>query len=231
VTDLPSSQYRYDILQRRWVIIATERGKRPQDFGTRREESRETGFCPFCPGHEDKTPHEILALREGGGHGSAPRWKVRVVPNKFPALRVEGSPQRDAEGLYDRISGVGAHEVIIETPDHRKEMAEREVEEIVLTLRVYRERLADLQRDTRLKYVLIFKNSGAAAGASLSHPHSQIIATTVTPRTVALELNACREPYAKRSTARTRNYARLPPLFSSKTALVTPSPMHPLRDL
>ena len=182
-----NSQYRYDILQKRWVIIASERGRRPKDFTIPREEV-DSSFCPFCPGHEEKTPPEITALREGG-RSNGPGWKARVVPNKFPALRIEGAPEREADGIYDRMNGIGAHEVVIETPDHRSSM----VEEILPTLKLYRERLTDLMRDSRLKYILIFKNSGAAAGASLSHPHSQIIATTVTPRAVALELNSCRE--------------------------------------
>jgi UDPglucose--hexose-1-phosphate uridylyltransferase len=118
---------------------------------------------------------------------------VRVVPNLFPALRIEGSHDKRGEGLYDMMRGIGAHEVVIETPNHASPMAERDVEETFLMLKLYRERLADLMRDFRLKYILIFKNSGSAAGATLSHPHSQIIATAVTPRTVALELNACRE--------------------------------------
>jgi UDPglucose--hexose-1-phosphate uridylyltransferase len=194
MTNPHTSQYRYDVLQRRWVIIATERGKRPQDFALGKEvPSVEAGFCPFCPGHEDKTPPEIAAIREPGSRVNGGGWKVRVVPNKYPALRIEGSPEREAEGIFDRITGLGAHEVIIETPEHNKEMAERDVDQTALTLKVYRDRLADLMRDSRLKYILIFKNSGAAAGATLSHPHSQIIATTVTPRTVSLELNACRE--------------------------------------
>jgi UDPglucose--hexose-1-phosphate uridylyltransferase len=189
---LENSQYRYDILQKRWVIIASERGKRPQDFAVQREEVSHA-FCPFCPGHEDKTPAEIAAVRDHGGRPNGPGWKVRVVPNKFPALRVEGTPEREADGIYDRMNGLGAHEVVIETPGHRSHIAEREVHEIAQMLRVYRDRLTDLMRDQRLKYILIFKNHGMAAGASLSHPHSQIIATTVTPRTVALELSSCRE--------------------------------------
>jgi len=186
------SQYRFDLLQKRWVIIASERGRRPQDFATPKEEPP-SAFCPFCPGHEDKTPPEITAHREAGGRANGPGWKLRVVPNKFPALRVEGTPEREADGIYDRMNGIGAHEVVIETPDHRSHLADRDVDQVVLALRVYRERILDLMRDTRLKYVLIFNNSGLAAGATLVHPHSQIIAMTVTPHTVALELNACRE--------------------------------------
>jgi UDPglucose--hexose-1-phosphate uridylyltransferase len=172
------------------VIIASERGKRPQDFAAVKEE-RKKGFCPFCPGHEDKTPPEIMAIRQPGSRPNGPNWKVRVVPNKFPALRVEGTPERGADGLYDYINGIGAHEVVIETPDHDSRLAERDVGDAALMFKGYRERLADLMGDSRLKYILIFKNSGSAAGATLAHPHSQIIATTATPLIVSLELTAC----------------------------------------
>ena len=188
---MTNSQYRYDILQKRWVIIASARGQRPQDFAVPKEPP-DSAFCPFCPGHEDKTPPEIMAFRDPGSRPNGPNWKVRVVPNKFPALRVEGAPERDAEGIYDHMNGIGAHEVVIETPDHRSILAARNVDEIAMLFKTYRERLADLMRDSRLKYILIFKNSGSTAGATLSHPHSQIIATTVTPLIVALELTACK---------------------------------------
>ena len=186
------SQYRYDILQKRWVIISSERGKRPDDFSSPKD-VKESGFCPFCPGNEEKTPREIAAVRDPGARPNSGNWKVRVVPNKFPALRIEGEPGREAEGIYDRMNGIGAHEVVIETPQHNSNMAERSSEEISLVLQVFRDRVTDLMNDTRFKYILVFKNYGMAAGASLAHPHSQIIATTVTPRTIALELNACRE--------------------------------------
>ena len=137
------SQYRYDLLQKRWVIIASERGKRPQDFAVPREEL-DSAFCPFCPGHEDKTPREITAIRDPAGRANGPNWKLRVVPNKFPALRVEGSPEREADGIYDRMNGIGAHEVVIETPEHRSRLSDRDPEEVALMLRVYREPLADL---------------------------------------------------------------------------------------
>ena len=164
---LPQSEYRYDLLQRRWVIIASERGKRPDDFHSQATEPNEH-LCPFCPGNEQKTPPDILSV----SHDERP-WSIRVVPNKFPALRVEGQPDREADGFYDRISGVGAHEVVIETADHAA-IPERDPESLFQLFRVYRERLSDLMNDRRLKYVLVFKNHGAAAGASLSHPHSQI---------------------------------------------------------
>ena len=105
------SEYRYDILQQRWVIIASDRGKRPSDFHVDHD-ADDTGFCPFCPGHEDKTPPEILSVKSNRAHGKdgdhEAGWKVRVVPNKFPALRIEGAPDRDADGFYDRMVGVGS---------------------------------------------------------------------------------------------------------------------------
>ncbi|MBI4584770.1 MAG: DUF4931 domain-containing protein [Planctomycetes bacterium] len=187
------SQYRFDLLQKRWVIIASERGKRPNDFQVPKEPAESDGFCPFCPGHEDKTPAEILSIPAMPGRTNPSRWQVRVVPNKFPALRVEGQPVREADGIYDRILGVGAHEVVIETPQHHSPMAERDIEETFLLLKVYRERIRDLMNDRRLKYILVFKNHGSSAGATLHHPHSQIMATTVTPRIVSTELTSCRE--------------------------------------
>ncbi len=187
------SQYRFDLLQKRWVIIAGGRGKRPDDFTSRKEPTPENGFCPFCPGGEGKTPREIAAVREKGSSADGPGWKIRVVANKFPALRIEGEANREADGIYDRMNGIGAHEVFIESPRHDSTIAERTVEDVAQLLQVFRGRLQDLMNDTRLKYILVFKNHGAAAGATLAHPHSQLIATTVTPRTIALELNACRE--------------------------------------
>jgi len=172
------------------VIIATERGKRPTDFAHYRDGGN-GGFCPFCPGNEEKTPREIFTLKGPGGRPGD--WFIRVVPNKYPALRVEGDPGREAEGIYDRMNGIGAHEVVIETPHHESQIADRSVEENFLLLKAFRERLHDLMNDTRLKYILVFKNKGKQAGATLEHPHSQIIATTVTPQTVALELNSCRD--------------------------------------
>ena len=189
-------ELRHDPIQRRWVIIASERGRRPDDFP--RNESLPTGgICPFCEGNESKTPPEIAAVRNGSG-ANQPGWEVRVIPNKFPALRIEGSLDRRGLGAYDRMNGVGAHEVIIETPDHNLQLADAPIEHIHKVLRIYRERLVDLLRDQRFKYVLIFKNHGAAAGASLSHPHTQLIATPVTPLTLVEELNAAKDHYLEK---------------------------------
>jgi len=187
-------ELRHDPIQKRWVIIATERGRRPDDY-PRQEEPMPGGFCPFCEGNESKTPPEIAAIRRNSGGPNQPGWDVRVVPNKFPALRIEGDLDRKGLGLFDRMNGVGAHEIIIETPQHDLNIADASVEQVQKVLWMYRARLQDLLRDIRFKYVLIFKNHGASAGASLSHPHTQIIATPVTPLTLAGELNAAKQHY------------------------------------
>jgi len=180
-------ELRKDPVIGRWVIIATERGKRPTDFA-----SEPTGptssFCPFCEGNEDKTPPEIMAYRNAGTGPNKPGWRLRVVPNKFPALQIEGSLDKRGEGIYDRMHGIGAHEVIIETPEHHLTLTELPSEHIQNVLWAYRDRMADLKRDTRFTYGMIFKNVGKTAGASLEHTHSQIIVLPTVPRTVADEM-------------------------------------------
>ncbi len=187
-------ELRHDPISRRWVIIASERGRRPDDF-PKQHETTPAGFCPFCEGNESKTPPEITAVRLNGSGPNQRGWEVRVVPNKFPALRIEGNLDRKGFGVHDRMNGVGAHEVIIETPRHDEKMCEMAVGHLEKVIRVWRDRLVDLTRDQRFKYILIFKNYGAAAGASLSHPHSQLIATPVTPLTLAGELTSSKEHY------------------------------------
>ena len=187
------SDLRHDPIQKRWIIIAPERGRRPLEFLPPQAEKREV-FCPFCPTHEATTPPEIFALRDTTWPNQ-PGWTVRVVPNKFPALRIEGELDRTGVGIYDRMAGIGAHEVIIESPDHDRTFPDHPVEHIERILRTYQARVRDLAGDQRFRYILLFKNHGAPAGASLSHPHSQLIATPVTPRTVAIELDSMKEHY------------------------------------
>jgi len=184
-------ELRKDPIIGRWVIISTERGKRPTDFPSRtdRVDSR---ICPFCPGNESATPPEILALREDGTEPNTPGWRVRAISNKFPALKIEGDLKREGVGIFDKMNGIGAHEVIIETPDHNQELEKLPVSQIADVIRVYRDRALDLQKDSRFRYVMLFKNKGVAAGASLSHPHSQLIATPVVPKRVVEELEGAR---------------------------------------
>lgn len=186
------SELRKDPITGRWVIVASERGVRPSDFQTVTS-VQSGGFCPFCPGNESATPQEILAHR-----GPAGAWTLRVVPNKFPALHVEGSLDREGEGLYDRMNGVGAHEVIIETPRHDASLAQLPVRDIEEVLWAYRERIVDLKRDVRFEYILVFKNHGAGAGATLEHEHSQLIALPIVPREPRAEIEGAARYHAFR---------------------------------
>lgn len=186
-------ELRRDPIIGRWVIIAAERSKRPDDFVSLDEQPQGDGVCPFCPGNENKTPPEVLAYREPGTLPNQPGWRLRVVSNKFPALRIEGQLNRRGEGMYDKMNGIGAHEVIIETPDHDKRLAGLEQSQIEDILWAYRDRTLDLKKDPRFKYILIFKNQGRAAGASLSHSHSQLIATPIVPKRVTEELAGASE--------------------------------------
>jgi len=181
------SELRKDPIIGRWVIISTQRGKRPSDWGNEPALSG-GGFCPFCPGNEDKTPPEIVAIRNFGGQRDLPGWQIRVVPNKFPALQIEGDLDPKGYGNYDMMNGIGAHEVIIENPNHATEFADFDHAHIVKILNIYRERMLDLRNDPRFKYILVFKNHGVAAGASLEHSHSQLIATPIIPKRVSEEL-------------------------------------------
>jgi UDPglucose--hexose-1-phosphate uridylyltransferase len=183
---------RKDPVTGRWVIISTERQKRPSDFHIEAVTTKSNDHCPFCQGHEDKTPPEILAYRNGGG------WDVRVVPNKFPALRVEGDLDREGEGLFDRMNGIGAHEVIIETPRHGETLATLGEPAIEKVFWAWRERVLDLKRDMRLRHIVIFKNHGAAAGASLDHSHSQLIALPIVPRELKEELHGAKRHFQLR---------------------------------
>jgi UDPglucose--hexose-1-phosphate uridylyltransferase len=185
-------ELRKDPVTGRWVIIAIDRAMRPTDFIREKVVPVGGRFCPFCPGNEEKTPPEILAFRPNGTRPNTPGWTLRVVPNKFPALRVEGDLNRQGEGLYDKMNGVGAHEVVVGTPDHNATLgglSDREVEDIFWA---FRERILDLKKDRRLNYILVFKNHGEAAGASLEHTHSQLIALPVVPKRVREEMDGAK---------------------------------------
>ncbi len=193
-------ELRKDPIVGRWVIIAHERAKRPHDFkGEAQQTQTDTvGLCPFCEGHEDKTPHEILAYRDRGTRPNGPGWRIRVVPNRFPALKVEGQLDKRGDGIYDMMAGIGAHEVIIESPKHQISMASLTDDNVREVLWVYRDRLVDLKRDTRLVHGMIFKNVGSAAGASLEHTHSQLIVTPIVPISVWEEMTGALEFFTYR---------------------------------
>lgn len=185
-----TSQLRKDHLSGHWVIIASERSKRPDDFRPAQSEKKEnpTGFCPFCLGNETKTPPEVFALREDGSGPDAPGWRVRVVPNKFPVLTRGQPPQRLVQGLFESMDGVGVHEVIIETPDHDHDWTDLPLDQLRDVLWTCQQRVRSIETESQYQYIQVFKNKGKEAGASLSHPHSQIVATPIIPKRVKEEI-------------------------------------------
>ena len=196
-------EFRCDPVSGRWVIIAPGRQERPHDIQVERPVTGGQEDCPFCPGHESMTPPEVFAYRPGGGAANTPGWDLRVVPNKFPALVMEpgaraldGQPGARVCQASDFMHAIGAHEVIIETPDHDRPLAQVSEAEIERFLRVCRERMLALKHDDRLKHIMVFKNHGAAAGATLAHPHAQIIALPMVPLVVQQEIDGARAHFA-----------------------------------
>lgn len=188
-------ELRKDPITERWVIISTERARRPTDFMRAPVPLTPSGrLCPFCPGNESKTPPEVLAYRSGSG-ANQPGWSLRVVPNKFPVLGIEGDLEREGDGLFDKMQGIGAHEVVVETPEHMLGITDLPEKAIERVLWSFRDRVHDLKNDRRLRYVLLFKNHGEAAGATLEHTHSQLIALPVVPKRVQEEVEATKRYY------------------------------------
>jgi UDPglucose--hexose-1-phosphate uridylyltransferase len=173
------SELRLNLVTREWVVIATERAKRPTDFKTpyadRPGAPAYLNTCPFCIGNEHRTAEEFFRVVADGG------WRIRVVANRYPALSGAGDKKRVRDVLKRTISGIGAHEVIIESPVHNQGIATMELEEIEDIIRVYRGRFVNAHREPSVEHVIIFKNQGESAGTSILHPHSQIIATPVVP--------------------------------------------------
>jgi UDPglucose--hexose-1-phosphate uridylyltransferase len=184
-------ELRKNLVTREWVIIARGRGQRPSEFIGEGEEQKahpsRDGKCPFCPGNEAMTPPEVFALRDGGARNS-PQWNVRVVPNKFAALRADGADEPRQVGIYSARDGFGAHEVIIESPEHNRDLWEMEVGQVEQVVEAYRQRFLAYESGEMLPYVLIFRNHGQRAGTSLVHPHSQLISAPVMPHQLHVEL-------------------------------------------
>ena len=190
-------ELRKDPVTGRWVIISTERRKRPNDFRVERSPGRSgTSTVRSAPGREDLTPPEVFAYPSNGGRPTGPAGTCGSCRTSFPALQVEGGLDREGEGMFDRMNGIGAHEVIIETPDHDKTLATMSEAEIERVLWAFRERVLDLKQDRRFRYILIFKNHGAPAGATLEHSHSQLIALPIVPDFVREEIEGARRHFA-----------------------------------
>ena len=172
------SELRFNPVSRDWVIISTERAKRPSHFikpaAERTPLPGRKDDCPFCPGNET-AGEEIARIGDAGS------WKVRIVRNKFPALCCAGSPERMINGIYNTMAGYGEHEVVIEHPRHDLTIALMTDDEVELIVRTYRDRYRELAKMKGVESITIFKNHGSAAGASIEHAHSQIIATPIVP--------------------------------------------------
>jgi UDPglucose--hexose-1-phosphate uridylyltransferase len=187
------TQLRRDPIAGRWVIVEDEHPKRPEDFGVEPHHYEEATHCPFCYGNETMTPPEIYAARHEKTLANQPGWQVRVVSNKFPALQVEGNLDRHGVGIYDASNGIGAHEVIVESPYHNKDIPDLEPWEVEQIINACVARSLDLKKDRRLKYIMLFKNYGAAAGATQDHNHTQLIALPMIPKNVLEELTGAAE--------------------------------------
>lgn len=195
------NEVRKDYLLDRWVVIATERGRRPTDFANKEREKAKTGVCPMCPGNEHMTPPAVLVyLKHGNGIRKTEdkddmrhkNWIVRVIPNLFPAFAPpkNKTSQRKTAKCSEMIPAVGHHEVLVESPNHDEHPADARLSQLEYVVDAYVDRLRELSARPYVKYVSIFRNHGLEAGASLSHAHSQIIATPSIPKTLEDELEA-----------------------------------------
>jgi len=180
------AELRQNIITRDWVIIAKERARRPDEFvsGIRPRPPVDAyqPDCPFCPGNEQQTRHELF--RVSGEHG----WKVRVVTNQNAALSSEGERIRTINGVYRCMTAVGFHEVIIEHTRHDRTTALLTVAEVADILTAYKQRYSEIKKDPRIEAIIIFKNHGEGAGTSLLHPHSQLAATPIVPTQIRRRL-------------------------------------------
>jgi len=188
-------EFRKDLVVERWVIIARARAKRPQSQPARRQ-TADASLCPFCAGNESMTPAPVLVLAGNDAPVAGAIWSVRVVPNKYPALTEHGDAVPRQDGLYQSKHAAGVHEVVIEGPSHVSEIAALSEIEIEQILHAYRLRMLYLRGDSRWRYVLIYKNQGTEAGATLSHGHSQIAALPMVPKESLEEFEGAKNYYA-----------------------------------
>lgn len=187
------AELRREPIARRWVVITTDQPKGPSDYLPFKPPYRAQepeGPCPFCPGNEGMTPKEIFSLK-GEGKG----WSVRVIPNKFPFFHIEGEFDRRPEGMYDVMEAIGAHEIVVEAPEHHQNLATMDPSQIEKILIAYQERLTDLERDQRFQQFLILKNY---PGVLNRHPHSHIMAMPVIPRRIDEEIGGALDYYQRK---------------------------------
>jgi UDPglucose--hexose-1-phosphate uridylyltransferase len=190
-----SSEIRRDPAGGGWVIIAAERAKRPYEFRPIPVDDPAGAVlaaesCPFCPNREGRTPPEVAAVRPAESRPDGPGWSVRVVPNKYPVLTRGAAPRPLVHGFFEASDGIGVHEVVIETPDHQIDFSSLVPAQALAVVRTWRERIRSIEAEPQYVYIQLFKNQGRAAGASLSHPHSQIAALPFIPPRIRDEIEA-----------------------------------------
>jgi UDPglucose--hexose-1-phosphate uridylyltransferase len=185
------SELRKDPIIGRWVIISVERAKRPSDFSvsvTWKEEQ----LCPFCPGHDsekyDKELYTVISAETN-------TWTLRVVQDKYPILKFEGEVERAGEGIYDKMNNIGAHEIIIESPLHDQTIGNMSINQICDIFQAYKQRFITLKTDGRFRHILIVRNHGHGAGGQLKHPHSQLFATPIIPKSIKEEIEGVKKYY------------------------------------
>lgn len=183
------TELRKDPIIQRWVIISFNQGTLIEDAEVKRlfpfEDKKEK--CPFCPGHEYENPHNIYIIKKDEGNPDPSNWLLRVIPDKFPILTIEGKIDRNAEGIYDRMDAIGANEIVIETPEHNNNWASMETIQLERIINTYRLRSLDLRKDRRIRHFMVLKNHGSPSSAYI-HPHSNIVAMPIIPKRVEEEL-------------------------------------------
>lgn len=189
------SELRQDPITGRWVIIAPARAARPGNFGASLKQT-DGEACPFCSGNEAMTPPEVWAQREAPTEPDRPGWRLRIVPNKYPALTTIGKIPRKSDDFYRSTEAVGIHEVIIESPEHVTHLTALPTAHLIDILRAYRTRLRRLRQDARWRCLLVYKNQGERAGATLEHVHSQLTALTLIPTEIMSEIDGARRYFA-----------------------------------
>ena len=218
-TDL--HELRKDPLLGRWVAVLNQ-SKSPSEYVLFPEEANEKD-CIFCSGREGELPREIMSIQNPNPSGDSNKWWTRVIPNLSPVFRVEGDLERKGEGMYDKMNSIGANEIIIESPFHSAKPEDIGLDQMARVLITYRDRMSDLEKDPRLRYTLIYKNSGTAAGAVYSHPISLLASTPVIPKRVKEELDGAKQYFAYKERCIFCDLAREELRFGSRVILETRS--------
>jgi UDPglucose--hexose-1-phosphate uridylyltransferase len=188
------NELRRDILLERWVAVLLE-SKEPSEYFLPPDKGRAEKSCILCSGRESETPSEITSIRKTGTRPNTPGWWVRAIPSFAPLFQIEGNLERSAAGIYDKMNGIGANEILIESPEHTAKPEDLGHDQMVKVITLYRDRIVDLNRDLRLRYILIYKNSGLEQGETFFHPVSFLVATPIIPKKIKDELENARQYY------------------------------------